>query len=620
MGMTSKKSIIFFWALFLVPTLIMAGAAFKLLIHEQERINQSALNALTQRAETIAETIHLTIESVSDNLVQSLKRIDSQQLKPRLLEWEQQNPLVRNVFIFKEGKILTYPVEGMESTLEERQFIARYKTLFSGQMPFETDEKDVEGGPSESGASYGVAVKKRVASSRKQLESLSRVVQSKVAQQAPASKKVKRLSTSSDSQPLDVQEVASESSEPGQPNGPNKLGDLRQPNDLVFVSGQGVTQLSASGWLPWFSENSLYILIWVRPSPMHPVYGLELELMALLSRLVVDFPVIDDTAAALVLTDGSGNHIHQSGGLTLTDKIKSVEQVFVSDLLPHWQINVFVEQKGKGFTNAFLYLSLILTAIFIVAIISGGILMTRMTLKNIKDAQQKTSFVSSVSHELKTPLTSIRMYAELLLAGRVKDTAKKETYLSVIVGESERLTRLINNVLDFGKLEQGKKTYQMSLVDVDAFLYQLIEAHKIRIKQQGLEIIVHVTEDDFSITTDRDALEQVMLNLLDNALKYAGSGKFIKFILQKEAGAILFKMCDDGPGIPISQERMIFEKFHRIDNSLTATQPGSGLGLSIARGILKDLGGDLYIEHNPENGSCFVGKIENQDKGQDKNS
>jgi len=204
--------------------------------------------------------------------------------------------------------------------------------------------------------------------------------------------------------------------------------------------------------------------------------------------------------------------------------------------------------------------------------------LTRMTLQNMKDARQKTSFVSSVSHELKTPLTSIRMYAELLLSKRIKDANKIQTYLSVIVSESERLTRLINNVLAFGKLEQGKKTYHLTIFEMDRLLDQMIQSHSIRIENQGIEIILQIEEGNYKVKTDRDAIEQVILNLVDNALKYADKGKFIK-----------------------------------VDNSLTTKQPGSGLGLSIARQILRDLEGDLFFEPMPGSGSCFTARIKNHD-------
>lgn len=556
--MTSKRSIIIFWALFLVPTLIITGIAFRLLSHEQERINRSAMQALSERAKTISETIHITVEAVQENLTQSLLDIDHDNLQKTLLVWEETNPLVRNIFIYQKDRELEYPVRGMESTLDERRFIARYDSLFSGRMKFDFNE-DFSKDESK--------IKDTAESSRQKLVALSRVVQ-----KSPVSEQKALPSTEQERQ---------------------------------FIE--------KSGWIPWFSENRLHILGWVQKNGNGPVYGIELELMALLSRLVVDFPELPEKEVALLLMDGNGNFMHQSGRMTLDPKEKPAAVVSVSNLLPHWQIGVFVDSKGFGSTRGFLYVSVMLLSIFIIAIVSGGVLLTRLTLQNMKDARQKTSFVSSVSHELKTPLTSIRMYAELLLSKRIKDTNKTQTYLSVIVNESERLTRLINNVLAFGKLEQGKKTYHLTTFEIDRLLGQMIQAHSIRIENQGIEIIQQIEEGNYKVRTDRDAIEQVILNLVDNALKYADKGKFIKFVLEKDGSFILLKICDDGPGIPKAQQEMVFEKFHRADNSLTSKQPGSGLGLSIARQILRDLEGDLFFDPMPGHGSCFTARIKNHD-------
>ena len=569
--MTSKRSIIIFWALFLVPTFIIAGIAARLLSHEQDRINRLAIHALSERAKAISDTIHLTIEAVQENLTQSLLDIDQKNLQKTLVAWEETNPLVRNVFIYKTDRNLEYPARGMESTLEERRFISRYDSLFSGRMKFDfnsdpsKDEFKATGltGPYSDSSQYSSAIKKQTKTSRQKLVALSRVVQKAQTQEQQSS----------------------------------------------FSDKPRQQLIEKSGWIPWFSENRLCILGWVQKYKNGPIYGIELELVALLSRLVVDFPKLPEKGAALVLMDGNGDFMHQSGKMMVDPKEKSLAVVSISNLLPHWQMAVFIDNKGFGSNRGFLYLSVILLGVFIVAIISGGILLTRLTLQNMKDARQKTSFVSSVSHELKTPLTSIRMYAELLLSKRVKDKNKTQTYLSVIVNESGRLTRLINNVLDFGKLEQGKKTYHLTPFEMDQLLDQVIQTNSIRIQNQGLKIISQVEEGDYPVKTDRDAIEQVVLNLVDNVLKYAGKGKFIKFVLEKDDSFILLKICDDGPGIPKVQREAVFEKFYRVDNSLTAQQPGSGLGLSIARQILKDLEGDLSFDPMLKNGSCFTIRI-----------
>ncbi len=571
--MTNKRSIIIFWALFLVPTLIVAAVAFRLLSHEQDRLHRSAQAALTQQAKTLSETIHLTIEDVQQNLTLSLLALEQKQIKSRLVQWEHTNPLVRNVFIYTKEQGLEYPLDGMASTKEERLFAVRYDALFSGRTSFDFNREGRQeisrtgtGLKKEIRAdSYGSIEDDIEKSSRKTLVALSRVRQKPLAESL----------------------------------------------DAIQADQQVVKFKEKSGWIPWFNENRLYILGWVQKKENDPVYGVELELMTLLSRLVADFPKLEGKNAALVMMDGSGMFMHQSGALNVDSGQSPLAAVAVSNLLPHWRMAVFVDSKSFSGAKGFLYLSVILLGILICAIISGGVMLTRMALQNQKDARKKISFVSSVSHELKTPLTSIRMYAELLSSGRVKDTDKSRSYLSVIVDESHRLTRLINNVLDFGRLEQGKKKYHPTRFELDRFLKHMIEAHTIRIEKQGMEIKIQISKGDFAVRTDKDALEQVVLNLLDNALKYAGDGKFIQFVLEKEGPFTSLKICDNGPGIPKEQREKIFEKFHRVDDSLGANQPGSGLGLSIARQILQDLGGDLFFEPMPGNGSCFTARIQN---------
>ncbi len=574
-GMTQKRSIFLFWVLILVPALFMSGAAYRLLSHEQDRISRSAREALMERAAAISETIHMTVDTVKHNLIQSLMAIDPGMLNPTLLDWEKTNPLVRNVFIFEPKEALLYPEKGMAATPEQQQFIARFDALFSGRMTFDHLERDGGREPPRGMAAGRTAANVRQRDARRQLVTLSR------ADRSPAA----------------------------------RIGAPAQMETLESATSpeQGVT----SGWLPWFSENRLHVLVWVQSQATSQVYGLEVELVTLLSRLVVDFPAMEDAGSAIVLTDGSGSVIHQSGQLKISPEIRPLSQVAVSRLLPHWHMAIYMDEDRPGGARGFFYLSLILVGIFMAAILSGGILLTRMTLANMKDARQKTSFVSSVSHELKTPLTSIRMSAELLLSGRVSDEKKKDRYLSVIVSESERLTRLINNVLDFGKLEQGRKQYRLAPVVVDRFLTELIEAHRVRITALGLKILTRIEPGDFRIRTDRDALEQVALNLVDNVLKYAGTGDFIKFVLKRQDRAVLLTICDDGPGIPKALQEKVFDKFFRVDSSLTATQPGSGLGLSISRRILRDLGGDLYLETGKETGCCFTARIIDHDTDND---
>ena len=254
-------------------------------------------------------------------------------------------------------------------------------------------------------------------------------------------------------------------------------------------------------------------------------------------------------------------------------------------------------------------LALLLLFIFIAAIAAGGFLLMRNARQNMIDAQQKTSFVSNVSHELKTPLTSIRMFAELLLEKRVDDQDKKDKYLGIIVSESRRLTRLVNNVLDFSRLEQRKKKYNIESIDLVSFLMEILEFHKPRLKDNNMRTDLNFPGKNIFIKTDRDVMEQVIINLMDNAIKYASSGGEISLSMEADESEVEIRIEDRGPGIPEAHMNKIFDKFHRVDDSLTATKQGAGLGLSIAKRMLEDVGGSLSYAPRQGGGSCFTVKV-----------
>lgn len=198
------------------------------------------------------------------------------------------------------------------------------------------------------------------------------------------------------------------------------------------------------------------------------------------------------------------------------------------------------------------------------------------------------------------------MYAELLSENRVTDVDKRARYLEVIASESRRLTRLVNNVLDFSRLEQGRRKYRCEAIDLCVFLPRLLEDYRLRIDEAGMTPTLDFPETPCVVWVDRDALEQVVLNLVDNAIKYAAGGGELRLWLEPAGGACRLWVMDRGPGVPAAHRARIFEKFHRVDDSLTASRPGSGLGLTIARALLRDLGGDLTYQPRVEGGSCFI--------------
>lgn len=235
----------------------------------------------------------------------------------------------------------------------------------------------------------------------------------------------------------------------------------------------------------------------------------------------------------------------------------------------------------------------------------GAYLLWRDVRREVQIAEMRSQFVSSVSHELKTPLTAIRMFAETLRLGRSKNPKTQTEYLDTIVNESQRLTRLLNNVLDFSKIEQGNRLYRPET----ASLYEIVEsaarAMEYPLNQQGFRLTVQTEEGLPKVCVDHDAIEQALLNLLHNALKYSGDSREIGLHLKKKGDNALFQVIDQGIGIDPQEKKRIYEKFYRIPSPENERIVGTGLGLALVSHIVEAHGGHLELKSALGKGSTF---------------
>jgi signal transduction histidine kinase len=213
-----------------------------------------------------------------------------------------------------------------------------------------------------------------------------------------------------------------------------------------------------------------------------------------------------------------------------------------------------------------------------------------------------------VSHELKTPLTSIRMFSELLADQRVADPAKQRSYLNIITAETARLTRLINNVLDFSRMERGEKKYDFRDANLVSIVRETAETYRPHLENSGFQLDEVFTTGELPVRVDTDAIAQIIVNLLSNAEKYSNGEKRISIEVARRDGPLPWaevKVLDRGPGVPRGSEEKIFEKFYRAHDSLGSGIQGSGLGLTLARQIARAHGGDVIYEPREGGGSCF---------------
>lgn len=220
----------------------------------------------------------------------------------------------------------------------------------------------------------------------------------------------------------------------------------------------------------------------------------------------------------------------------------------------------------------------------------------------------KSDFVANVSHELKTPLSLVRMFGELLLSGRVASDDKRREYLHIIVNESERLTALIDNVLDFAKLERKKSAFELVEGEVNAVVARAVEVYRYRAEREGMTLELDLPSPSPVAMLDERAIELLLINLIDNALKYAKEGKLVRVGVQSRGGRVEIRVSDHGPGIAPDDRRRIFERFVRGSNAGQSVR-GSGIGLALVSHIAAAHGGKAWVESELGKGSTFVVSI-----------
>ena len=282
----------------------------------------------------------------------------------------------------------------------------------------------------------------------------------------------------------------------------------------------------------------------------------------------------------------------------------------IGEAMPHWEVAAYLRNPDQFKQSArSIQLTLgLLIVVLLVAIAAGSWLIVRDLNRQLTLARQKTDFVSNVSHELKTPLTSIRMFSELLAEGRVTDREKQKSYLNIITSEAARLTRLINNVLDFSRSERGGKKYNFTEFDLAALANETVATYRPHLESNGFRLEVSIPATPFVVRGDRDALAQIIVNLLSNAEKYSNGKKEIAVELappDPKGERVQVNVLDRGPGVPRGLEEKIFEQFYRMPDPLSSGIQGSGLGLTLARQIARAHGGDVINSPREGGGSCF---------------
>jgi signal transduction histidine kinase len=218
----------------------------------------------------------------------------------------------------------------------------------------------------------------------------------------------------------------------------------------------------------------------------------------------------------------------------------------------------------------------------------------------------KSDFVSTISHEFKSPLSSIRQLAEMLQSGRVPSENRRQEYYDVLVEQSERLTLLIDNILDFAKIEEGRKKFDFQIMDTGSLLQQIVSVIQDQVRHKDFVIRLEIEKPLPEIKADRESMTQAITNLIDNAVKYSGEARDIIVRAFEEGQYLIITVKDFGIGIKKEEIDKIFERFYRGGDELTRTVKGSGLGLTLVKQIVEAHHGNVSVESEPGHGSTFL--------------
>ncbi|MBP6671629.1 MAG: GHKL domain-containing protein [Bacteroidetes bacterium] len=250
--------------------------------------------------------------------------------------------------------------------------------------------------------------------------------------------------------------------------------------------------------------------------------------------------------------------------------------------------------------------NLVLIVLLDCILLAGAFFVYRQIKREMELVALRSDFVSNVSHELRTPLALIRMFAETLEMKRVKTEKKKQEYYGIILRETERLTRLINNILNFSRMESDSRRYVFAPADINTILSSTLAVHQYQLEMKGFVLESVYAKGLPSIPVDEEALAEAFHNLIDNAIKYSSEQKFLRLSTNVSGEHIIIEIEDHGIGIASEHQPKIFDKFYRVSQGLVHTAKGSGLGLSIVRHIIEAHRGTITLRSTPGSGTTFI--------------
>lgn len=551
------RLVITFLLIVLLPIGLLALLGVRMAQDEQRRVEEQLEALMRVRLHDVGRTCMGAVRSAELEL-QKILAVPS--LEPwALRELSRKNRWVRQVFALDGGGTLVYPGLASAQTASEKGFVERTRSIWEGREAFYEPEGEA--------ASQHPAI-------------------------APTQQR-----------------------QSGYGRG-RSLWGARQKSAPAPVQARAVSKGKSTvvrtdyGWHTWFWGTGMHYLFWSKNNKLGYIMGAEVDRMALLADIIAALPASGNGSSRAPtgltrLVNARGKTAYEWGDYEPPGNVGPTARVPLEDPLDMWSLQYFSapgEMAGAGARVRYTW-ALALGSVTLVLVLAA-IYFYRENSRELREAGQRVSFVNRVSHELKTPLTNIRMYAEMLETTLPEDDEASRGYIDIVIQESRRLSRLITNVLTFARKQREAVEIRPQPADVDSAVEAVLESHRPALEASGIAAEFTAAAPGV-VSLDADALEQILGNLVSNVEKYAADGGWIGIRTSRDGDTTTIMVSDRGPGIPAVRAASVFEPFKRLDHSLTERASGTGIGLSIARDLARAHGGDLVLESSDQ-GAAFA--------------
>jgi two-component system, OmpR family, phosphate regulon sensor histidine kinase PhoR len=356
---------------------------------------------------------------------------------------------------------------------------------------------------------------------------------------------------------------------------------------------------------PIVLSDSTFLIIFVGGGSAHGVYGIVIDNLSFVNS-VIGKKLNDLSSSEFVLTVFN-TATKKTLYTTLPSGSRNISLQKQLWIFPNYSLGIGIQGESlEEAARSRFQKNLVLIALLDVILILGALFIYRVVKKERELVALRSDFVSNVSHELRTPLSLIRMFTETLEMKRVKTEKKKIEYYGIILQETERLTRLVNNILNFSKMESNTRKYDFRSCDINEMIGSIVKVYSYHLEAKGFTVTVQLGSKLPSVEIDEEAIAESLHNIIDNAVKYSEKEKFLRIATAATSTDLIIEIEDHGIGIPKEHQKKIFEKFYRVSQGLVHTAKGSGLGLALVQHIITAHRGTITVESEPEKGSTFV--------------